>query len=137
LGGRYDPDEHHRRSIRLKDWDYGSPGPYFVTICTHEKQNLFDDPGYRDIAENTWRNIPGQPHARQAILDEWVVMPNHLHAIILLNGPADKPSQTVPDKNPSATTLGTIVGNYKSLVTRRINNVRRMRGEKSVATGLL
>lgn len=40
---RYDPQRHHRRSIRLKEYDYTQPGAYFVTICAHERAPLFGD----------------------------------------------------------------------------------------------
>ena len=40
---KYDPDKHHRKSIRLKDYDYSQAGAYFVTICTHNKKCLFGD----------------------------------------------------------------------------------------------
>ena len=45
---------------------------------------MVDDPILRELAENAWRNIPTQPHAGHVMLDEWVVMPNHLHGILML-----------------------------------------------------
>ncbi|NUN96995.1 MAG: transposase [Candidatus Omnitrophica bacterium] len=73
-----------RKIIRLPEWDYRTPTYYFVTICTHNRQNLFSDDLFYDIAAQAWAYIPQQPHANQFVLDEWVVMPNHLHGIILL-----------------------------------------------------
>ena len=70
MGSEFDPFKHHRRSIRLEGWDYTNPAAYFVTICTYNRQPLFDDHRYREIAENTWLYIPNQPHAKQAILDK-------------------------------------------------------------------
>ena len=60
------------------------PWCLFYTICTYRRENLFDDPIFCELAENAWRNIPTQPHARHVALDEWVVMPNHLHGILIL-----------------------------------------------------
>lgn len=84
----YDPEKHHRRSIRLKGHDYASPGAYFVTICTHGMQSLFgkvvdgemmlNEAGR--IAEGCWLDIPN--HFPHATLDAYVVMPNHVHGII-------------------------------------------------------
>src|SRR3989304_4965844 len=54
---------YHRRSVRLKGYDYGSPGAYFVTICTHQRQMFFDDPVIRPIAETCWRAIPEHAQA--------------------------------------------------------------------------
>jgi REP element-mobilizing transposase RayT len=126
---RYDPQRHRRRSIRLAGWDYTSAAVYFVTICTHQRANLFDDPRFRQVAEGLWRAIPHRSHADHVSLDEWILMPNHLHGLILL-GPADPgaPSEHPPSRGEPAGvapgSLGAIIGNYKSVVTRRINQLR-------------
>ena len=77
----YDPEKHHRRSIRLRGWDYTYPGAYFVTICTHNGECLFGDPVLRRVVETMWRRIPR--HFPYVQLDEFVVMPNHVHGIRL------------------------------------------------------
>jgi REP element-mobilizing transposase RayT len=137
---RYDPRKHRRRSIRLRGWDYTSPGAYFVTICTHQHENLFDNDVFRDVTENAWRAIPTHAHAQHVTLDEWVLMPNHLHGIIVINEPVGRGEATgkdVPIASESSLpvasplrpgSIGAIVGNFKSLVTRRINNLRRTTG---------
>ena len=118
-----------RRSIRLPDWDYSNPGAYFITICTYQKKNLFDNDQFREIAENTWRLIPNQSHSRHVELHEWVLMPNHLHGILVLNE-----RENLADDDPLEITrsgsIPSIIGNFKSLVTRRINNVRHTPGER-------
>jgi len=126
---KYDPFKHHRRSIRLKGWDYTTPAAYFVTICTYKRQNLFDESRFREIAENAWRYIPRQPHARHVKLDEWILMPNHLHGIVVLTE-QKRVAVIEPKAGPLSGSLPSIVGNYKSLLTRRINNVRRTPGGK-------
>jgi len=75
-------DKPHRQSIRLQGWDYTTPGAYFVTICTHQRQNLFRDERFKEVVENAWRLIPTHRHASHVRLDEWIVMPNHLHGIL-------------------------------------------------------
>ncbi|MGI0487253.1 transposase [Pantanalinema rosaneae CENA516] len=90
---KYNPDNHHRRSIRLKGYDYSSPGAYFITICTHQRQCLFGeivDGEMRlnrlgQIARSQWLKIPH--HHTQVELDAWVIMPNHIHGILILNNP--------------------------------------------------
>jgi REP element-mobilizing transposase RayT len=167
------PRHHHpqRQSIRLRGWDYTTPGAYFITICTYRRENLFDALILRELAENAWRNIPTHPHARLVTLDEWVVMPNHLHGILMLvddeqgdeadadcrgeagrklprlaprtsRRPASPLRETFDDTNipfdpiqslPHGVepgSIGAIIGNFKSLVTRRANNLRRTRGGK-------
>lgn len=84
----YNPQIHHRQSIRLRHRDYTAPGFYFLTICTHQRQHLFGD--IRDgsmvlntvgqAAEAHWLRLTR--HFAHIRLDEFVVMPNHIHGII-------------------------------------------------------
>jgi len=83
---RYDPRKHHRRSIRMRGYEYAQPGAYFVTICTHNRECMFDDPVLRRVVETHWRAIPR--HGPHVALDAWVVMPNHVHGIIVIVGEA-------------------------------------------------
>ncbi len=93
---RYDPDRHHRRSIRLKEYDYSQAGAYFVTFVTHGRQCLFghvDDDGIMHhnewgmIVAECWMDIPR--HFPHVTLDEWVVMPNHVHGILVFHATGD------------------------------------------------
>ncbi|MBZ5670947.1 MAG: hypothetical protein LAO04_14615 [Acidobacteriia bacterium] len=86
----YKSEKHRRRSVRLRGYDYSQPGEYFVTLCTHEMQMLFgrvidgrmELNSYGKIADDEWRRSTA---IRSEIeLDEWVVMPNHIHGIIRL-----------------------------------------------------
>jgi REP element-mobilizing transposase RayT len=135
----YDPQKHHRRSIRLPGWDYRSAAAYFVTICTHQRERLFDDPLWAEIAANAWRAIPN--HVERAVLDEWVLMPNHLHGILVFRddsvaplpvGPVDlhwvsreDDEPRTPLTNAPAGSLGSIIRSYKAAVTRQINRLRQ------------
>jgi REP element-mobilizing transposase RayT len=81
-------DNYNRRSIRLKNYDYSQAGAYFVTICCKNQQCYFGRIENRKIilstsgkiAKMNWENIPR--HYKNVILDEYVIMPNHLHGII-------------------------------------------------------
>ncbi|MTK53241.1 transposase [Paludibacter sp.] len=89
---RYNPEIHHRRSIRLKGCDYSQAGLYFITICVQDRICLFgkvvngkmelNEAG--KIAVSCWLEIPA--HFPNATLHEYVVMPNHIHGIIELSG---------------------------------------------------
>jgi hypothetical protein len=71
-----------RRPIRLKGYDYTQPGAYFVTVVTHERELLFEAPVFHRVAETMWQRISRHfPHVE---LDEWVVMPNCIHGIIVI-----------------------------------------------------
>jgi len=131
---RYDSDKHHhpcdsaqgRRSIRLKGYDYTQPGAYFVTIVAHQRECWFNQSAFRVIVEQEWCGLPARfPTIR---LDEFVVMPNHVHFIVWLNPPVGAQlncapttpigqSFTVDWERP---TLGQVVRVFKAVVTRRI-----------------
>ena len=83
----YDPQKHHRRSIRLRGYDYSSPGAYFVTICTKERECVLDDPIIAGIIMDVWHALPGW--FPTIALDEFVVMPNHVHFILWIRPPDD------------------------------------------------
>src|SRR5438105_12737054 len=82
-------DLPRRRSPRMKDYDYSQPGTYFVTICTQRRRNLFgkvvdgtmhlNDAGV--IAQKTWESLPER---FPVLLDAWVIMPNHVHGILII-----------------------------------------------------
>ncbi len=85
---KYNPDKHHRRSIRLKGYDYAQPGAYFITICTQNRACLFgeivdgemmlNDAGR--MVDNEWLILPGR--FTNIRLRGHVVMPNHFHAVL-------------------------------------------------------
>ena len=139
----YDPTRHHRRSIRLKGYDYTQPGAYFVTICTHERTCLFGEVvdgvmvlnAYGRIAQACWESIPDHfPHVQ---LDAVVIMPNHMHGIIWIvdddgnttcgggRGTARRaPTTTTTTERfgaPVPGSLPTIIRSFKSAVTKHIN----------------
>ncbi len=85
---------HHRRSIRLPGYDYTSEGAYFVTLVTHRRERLFgkivDDEmvlnEFGKIVYFTWNDLPN--HNPDIGLDEFIIMPNHIHFIVYLFNPA-------------------------------------------------
>src|SRR5688572_5705019 len=82
---------YREKSIRLAGWDYGSPGSYFITICTKEKEHFFgeiensrmnlNETGI--ISQNCWLGIPD--HYVNVSLGAFVIMPNHIHGILTIN----------------------------------------------------
>ena len=95
---------HYRKSIRLQGYDYALPGGYFVTIATHKRKPIFgrivdfemELNSYGEVAVACWEEIPS--HFEKILLDAFVIMPNHVHGIILT-----QESQTIIE-NPGATT---------------------------------
>lgn len=88
----YDPQIHRRRSIRLRGYDYSQEGGYFVTICNKDRTCLFgtivenkmqlNEAGR--FVDDCWKQIP--THFPRVILDEYKIMPNHVHGIIMIEG---------------------------------------------------
>jgi putative transposase len=102
---KYDSDRsirHHRRSLRLPKHDYTWTGAYFVTICANGSEPIFEIPELRNILLETWKALPLRFPG--VTLDEFVIMPDHVHFIIWLNGIVE-----------NAPMLGSVVGAYKSL----------------------
>ena len=140
----FNPEIHRRRSIRLPGYDYTSAGAYFITICASGKECLFgavengqmrlNDAG--QIAAQCWHDIPLHfPHAE---LDEWVVMPNHVHGIVVLDhcrrGTACRAPTAMATAEqfgrPVAGSISTVVRSFKSAVTHHLNKLHGAVGEK-------
>ena len=143
------PDLHHRRSIRLKEYDYSQAGAYFITICTHQREHIFGEivDGVMEI--NEFGQIAQEEWLKTALirgeidLGEFVIMPNHFHGIIWIvdgrgtarcrgtarRAPTGGLGETSADFAPTHEQFGkpvvgsipTIVRAFKSAVSRRIN----------------
>jgi REP element-mobilizing transposase RayT len=107
---KYDPQKHHRRSIRLKGYDYHNAGAYFVTICTMDRECLLNDPIVNGIIDDVWLALTSW--FPTVILDEFVVMPNHIHFILWLIDP-----------------VGVSLANTQSLADTRIVKDKNRTGE--------
>ena len=136
------PAIHHRRSIRLKGYDYSQAGSYFITICTHNRLCLFGeiiDDGrgtkicalneYGRIAEKEWiQTAKMRPNIH---LDIFVIMPNHMHGIIEITdcrGTMHRAPMVEQFGKPKSNTIPTIIRGYKSFVTKQINILRNQPG---------
>jgi putative transposase len=124
----FDPHINHRHSIRLRGYDYSQPGMYYVTICTQDKKHLFGEVvegemklnGYAEIIAACWRWL--QKSRLDVQLDEWVLMPNHLHGILRIVERRGG-SRTAPTKP-----LGRLIGAFKTVSAIRINEIRNTPG---------
>jgi len=128
----YISDKHRRHSIRLKDYDYSQAGAYFVTICTKEQECRFGQiidqsmqlSSFGHIVKACWGDLPRHyPHVE---LDIFVIMPNHIHGIIVLAGQqivgaGFKPAPTVVNKRHGLTE---VIRAFKTFSSRQINKLR-------------
>ncbi len=122
-----------RQNLRLPGRDYAAPGAYFVTICSTNSADLFGAvvAGQVRLSEvgaivaANWRWLESRyPHVR---LDEWCLMPNHLHGIVVVTTAVDGAETSAVSEGPgtSLKPVGRIVGAFK---TRSTNQVNRARG---------
>ena len=112
----YDPQQHHRRSIRYPGYDYSSEGAYFVTICVHDRASLLggvqqgkalrSDAG--DMVAVWWRKL--EERFANVELDAWIVMPDHLHGVIVLH-------EGLGDPASNRRTLSRMVQWFKTMTT--------------------
>jgi REP element-mobilizing transposase RayT len=130
---KYNPKKHHRRSIRLRNYDYSQAGAYFVTICTINRKCLFgkiEGPNNNSpnimlsnvagkIVQQCWLEIP--THFPNAELDKFVVMPNHIHGIIIIKNvwvQNFEPIQQNKYQKIIPQSIGSIIRGFKIGVTK-------------------
>ncbi len=152
----YNPKIHHRRSIRLKGYDYSQEGAYFITLCTQDRSHLFGEVRGGEMQLNIFGQIAYQEWVdtteirSNVAMDVFVIMPNHMHGILLITsaganankekGVCDTPRREIdiedgfmtprPLVSPS-NTVGAIIRGYKAAVTRQINEFWEDEDEES------
>jgi REP element-mobilizing transposase RayT len=140
---KYASHKHHRRSIRLKGYDYSEEGGYFVTICTHNRECLFGEIVEGEMRLNEIGKIVKEEWLRTPIIrenvefDEFVIMPNHLHCILFIvnkrrgvwqyTPTKESTNISTPFRSPSKT-IGAIVRGFKSATTKRVNEIHKISG---------
>src|SRR5437867_3880492 len=119
-----------RRSVRLPDRDYRQPGAYFVTICTKDRARTFGTvvsgsvrlSSEGEIARDCWLAIPR--HFPNVRLDAFVVMPDHVHGILIVLSHGDDHPRPRRFADAVPGSLSTILAAYKGEVTKRVNALR-------------
>ncbi|MDF2523989.1 MAG: transposase, partial [Clostridiales bacterium] len=116
-----------RKQLRLKDFDYSQAGYYFVTICTQNRKNYLGEIYCRggallhpvielsaagEIASEQWFELTNR--YKNILLDQFVIMPNHIHGIIIIDSGR-------AEQSPAPTTIGDIICAYKSMTTKLSN----------------
>ena len=124
------PRGGERRSIRLRDFDYSSPGPYFVTICVNAHRRLLNATDLQKRVQEAWNwlrdRFPG------LVQEEFVIMPDHVHFVVRLSDRDDRRGghPAAQGAQPRAPTLGNVVGAFKTVTARAINEERGTRGAR-------
>ncbi|MFA5103771.1 MAG: transposase [Candidatus Margulisiibacteriota bacterium] len=132
--------KHDRKSIRLANYVYSRNGYYFVTVCTQKHRDVF---GYvlnnkiilnefGKIVEKCWHDLPN--HYKNVKLGAFVIMPDHIHGIIIINnadnfvGAGFKPAPTSSNAPSKLHGLSEIIRGFKTFSAKRINEFRNIRG---------
>jgi putative transposase len=124
----YDPTIHHRRSIRLKGYDYAQAGLYFITLCCQDRIHRFGwiENGsmilneYGKIANEEWlKTIDLRANIK---LHEYIFMPDHMHAIIEILFSQNKESDHIGKFKSPSQTIGAIIRGFKGASTNRIKD---------------
>ncbi len=139
-------DKYRIPSTRLPNWDYSDNGYYFVTICTKDKEEFFGGivnnkiqlSEIGKIVEKYWLEIPN--HFTFVELDEFIIMPNHMHGIVIIKNEnhvvpnvetrhclvstTDANKKTNRFQNQGKHTISSIIGSYKSICTKIINKIQ-------------
>ncbi len=118
-----------RKTNRLREYDYSMTGYYYVTICTYNREELFGHIENNQmilnksgrIAKTAWLEIPN--HFPNIELDEFIVMPNHIHGIIIINNPVGDGHARPVNKNNN---LSVIIGSYKSAVSKEMHQLNNI-----------
>ena len=152
---KYNPDIHKRQSIRLQGYDYSQSGLYFITICCYERECLFGNIINSQITLNNFGELIKEEWLKSAEirkeieLDEFVIMPNHFHGIVIINqeikrdfiknnveasdnnvgangrSPLRQEIQSSPPKiSMKPKSLSSLIAGFKSATTKKINMIR-------------
>ena len=125
---RFNPDIHHRRSIRLKHYNYSQSGAYFITICIQKRLCLFGhivndfmilSEAGKMISEQ-WEKLTSR--FNEILLDEYIIMPNHFHGIVMIeNQKEDRFSRAAyinrAIRSPYNSILSGMIRIFKSITT--------------------
>jgi putative transposase len=133
-------NSHDRKYLRLKHFDYSLNGAYFVTICTNDRNTYFEKyPNLRKVIHSFWNNLKIKFPVIE--LDEFVVMPNHVHCIIFIIGGNDvirvgaipRLWRDVPHESPLHNRrnmlLPKVVGYFKMNTAKQINRILNRSGQ--------
>jgi putative transposase len=148
MPSKFDPQKHHRHSIRLPNYDYSQPGAYYVTIVAWHRECLFGEVVNREMRLNKvgqivhweWEELPKR--LRYVEIGAFVVMPNHFHGILIFHETAGATRQRITNalsskvplpnmivdgkdgsplpRGPQPGSLGTLMAQFKSRVTKRL-----------------
>ena len=125
---RMEQNQHYRKSLRLKHYDYSQSGAYFVTICTKGRQPYFEKfPDLQDIVHNRWNGL--KTKFPEIELDEFVIMPNHIHGIVFIVNTLVGAIHELPLRFRRRMLLPKVIGYFKMNTAKQINQILNRTGQ--------
>ncbi len=139
MGNQLFKNKYKIKSIRLPDWDYSSNGAYYITICTKNREcllgNIVDEKmilnDLGEIVKQCWYDLPN--HYANCKLDEFVIMPDHIHGIVIIDNDAvsihveaihELPLQKSSRKSRRKMTIPLIIGRFKMQTTKLFHEIK-------------
>ena len=127
---------HGRRQLRLRGWNCSRPATYSITICTINSADLLGEVvrgemvpnAIGEIVADSWRWLGS--HSPHVVLDEWTLMPTHMHGILVLSAPAARGGTPVAGECARSKPLGQVIGAFKTRSTKEINQLRGTPGAR-------
>ena len=131
-----DPEKGHRRSIRLRGYDYSRAGAYFITIATYDRKCMFGEVADGEMRVNALGEIARDEWFKTAVArryvcleeNEFIVMPNHIHGIIRIVDEMARATHRVAPTGPPPGSISAVIGQFKSVAAKRINKLRGTQG---------
>jgi len=125
---KYNPNIHHRRSIRLKGYDYAQAGLYFITLCCQDRAMLFGNiqngnlllNEYGKIAEEAW--LATETIRANCRLHDYIIMPNHIHGIIEIAASENNSNTAIGKFQSPSQTIGAIIRGFKIMTIKKIKD---------------
>ena len=138
------PEQRGRRQLRLSGWDYARPAQYFVTLCAINRGDVFGTCVDGQVRANAFGTIVRESwlwletRYPYVVLDEWCLMPDHLHAIVVIaqsESPRPSTGRTADAIGSDVATevrkpLGGLIGAFKTVSTKQVNDLRGTPGSR-------
>jgi putative transposase len=133
---KYNSEKQHRKSIRLKGYDYSETGLYFITMCCHNREKIFGEIRNGKMELNQLGEIANEEWEKTISIGDFIIMPNHFHAIIQIDYQIKNGKEAIGKFESPSQNIGALIRGYKGTTTKQINIIKN-KLESIPCTGVL